>query len=279
MTHELEFSLRQGSKRKRQVVLFVQNFEDNLNSSVCNEPFLLASSPESFLSRSFKTRHASTPVWRLCLHFCNMAFTLTPPTPPPRPACPVPKDPHFFLIFLLPAQLSASSTSSSFFLSFLSSLLVKGVCYHQNGCFFGKSPNSLYPHPNSLILEFFIALCLLLCPHHKSSFMSSSSSSLFSLLILFLSSYLPPRRMTHPQSPSPYSPFASPTLSLSFTPVLSSSSYSLVLLSLFSTLVLCSSLTPLFFLSSFVIFIGPRYTWGPIYGSKCLKLTNFGFLN
>ena len=23
----------------------------------------------------------------------------------------------------------------------------------------------------------------------------------------------------------------------------------------------------------FSIFIGPRYTWGPIYGSRCLKLT------
>ena len=25
------------------------------------------------------------------------------------------------------------------------------------------------------------------------------------------------------------------------------------------------------------IFIGPRYTWGPIYGSKSLKLTTRGF--
>ena len=24
------------------------------------------------------------------------------------------------------------------------------------------------------------------------------------------------------------------------------------------------------------IFIGPRYTWGPIYGSECLKLTEGG---
>ena len=24
------------------------------------------------------------------------------------------------------------------------------------------------------------------------------------------------------------------------------------------------------------VFIGPRYTWGPIYGSECLKLTEGG---
>ena len=31
----------------------------------------------------------------------------------------------------------------------------------------------------------------------------------------------------------------------------------------------------LFFMSSF--FIGPRYTWGPIYGSECLSLTTRPF--
>ena len=32
-------------------------------------------------------------------------------------------------------------------------------------------------------------------------------------------------------------------------------------------------------LTAWMIFIGPRYTWGPIYGSECLKLTEGGLWN
>ena len=28
-----------------------------------------------------------------------------------------------------------------------------------------------------------------------------------------------------------------------------------------------------------MIFIGPRYTWGPIYGSKCLSVTDCCFVD